>query len=204
MPPRIVYWTSSFEPDMEAVASEVAALRRQFPSSVTWGLSHRHWVLLSLRRGYCLHPQLHLAFRAAARALEPLFQINHIFGSLGDWHYLQGARRRPTVLTIATVGDPVAKPLLDRVDRFVVEYPAGRDELVRLGIDKSRIHLVFPPTDLGRFTPTEAPEGPFTVLFASSPERSDWLESRGVLLILEVAALRPAMRFRLLWRSLGR
>jgi glycosyltransferase involved in cell wall biosynthesis len=203
MPQRIAYWTSAFESEMEAIAAEVAALRRRFPASVAWGLSDCNWVMLSRRRGYCLHPRLHLVFRAATRALEPLFHINHIFGSLGDWFYLRGARRRPTVLTMAAVCDPVAKPLLDHVDRFVVEYPAGREDLERLGIDRGRIRLIFPPTDLGRFAPAEAPEGPFTVLFASSPERASWLESRGVMLILEAAALRPAMRFRLLWRPWG-
>src|SRR4051812_44271899 len=109
---------------MEAVAAEVATLRRHFPSSVAWGLSHRHWVLLSRRRGYCLHPRLHLLFRAATRLLEPAFQLNHIFGSLGDWFFLRGVRRRPTVLTVATWNAPVHDSLLQRVDHFVVETPA--------------------------------------------------------------------------------
>jgi len=93
--PRIAYWTSSFEPHMEAVASEVAVLRRHFSSSVAWGLSHRHWALLSWRRGYCLHPRLHLLFRLVTRLLGPAFEINHIFGSLGDWFYLRGCAGRP-------------------------------------------------------------------------------------------------------------
>src|SRR5205807_895877 len=91
--PRIAYWTSSFEFEMEGIASEVALLRQHFPRSVAWGLSHRHRLLLSQRRGYCLHPRLHLVFRAATRVLEPLFQLNHIFGALGDWFYLAGSRR---------------------------------------------------------------------------------------------------------------
>ena len=68
--PRIAYWTSSFEPHLEAIASEVALLRQAFPSSVAWGMSHRRWALLSRRRGYCLHPRLHLLFRLATRLLE--------------------------------------------------------------------------------------------------------------------------------------
>lgn len=103
MSPRIAYWTSSFRPEMEAIAAEVALLRRHFPGSVAWGLSHRHWVRLSWRRGYCLHPRLHLLFRAATRLLEPAFQLNHIVGSLGDWFYLVGRKRRPTVLTLAAL-----------------------------------------------------------------------------------------------------
>jgi glycosyltransferase involved in cell wall biosynthesis len=188
---------------MEAIAFEVALLRQRYPGSVIWGLSHRHWVLLSWRRGFCLHPRLHGVFRLATRALEPFFGLNHVFGSLGDWFYLVGGRRRPTVLTVVTIEAPVEHALLERVDQFAVEYPAGRDELKRLGIGPERVRLIFPPVDLERFTPAPAVAGPFTVLFASSPDRADWLEARGIPQILDAAALRPRMHFRLLWRPWG-
>ena len=188
---------------MEGIAGEVALLRRHFPSSISWGLNAQHWMLLSLRRGYCLHPSLHLVFRGVTRLVERLFQINHVFGSLGDWFYLQGTRQHPTVLTTAAFADPVEKRLLDRVDRFVVEHPAGRDDVCRLGIASDRIRLVFPPVDLSRFRPAPVRCDQFTVLFASSPAESTWLEARGVSAILDAAALRPNMRFRLLWRPWG-
>ncbi len=188
---------------MEAAAAEVALLRRAFPSGVAWGLSHRRWALLSCRRGYCLHPRLHLLFRLATRLLEPAFDLHHVFGSLGDWFYLGRPRRRPTVLTVTAHGRPLARPLLERVDRFVVEHPEGRDELGRLGIERRRVRLIFPPVDLTAFAPAPAPPGPFTVLFASSPEEESWLAARGVPQLLDAAALRPRMRFRLLWRPWG-
>jgi glycosyltransferase involved in cell wall biosynthesis len=203
MPPRVAFWTSAFEPEMEAVAAEVAVLRRRFSGSVVWGLSHRHWFRLSPDRGWCVHPRLHLVFRAVTRMLEPAFDINHVFGSLGDWFYLEGRRRRPTVVTMAVFQPPVPLSLLRRVDRFVVEHPAGCEWLATLGIDASRIRLIFPPVDLSRFRPTSPPSEPFTVLFASSPDRESWLAARGVPAILEAAALRPEMRFRLLWRPWG-
>jgi len=56
---------------------------------------------------------------------------------------------------------------------------------------------------LKRFTPGPVPEGAFTVLFASSPDRADWLDARGLPQLLDAAALRPQMRFRLLWRPWG-
>ncbi|HEX8201005.1 MAG TPA: glycosyltransferase [Isosphaeraceae bacterium] len=203
MPPRIAYWTSAFEADIEAIASEVSALRRCYPGSVAWGLSHRCWALLSWRRGYCLNPWLSPVFCAATRILEPLFQLNHIFGSLGDWYYLRGTRRRPTVLTMAALSPPVDSSLLDRVDRFVVEYPSAESILTELGIGRERIRLIFPPVDLRRFTPSEAPEAPFTVVFASSAHDASWVEARGLPQLLDAAALRPEMRFRLIWRPWG-
>lgn len=201
--PRVAYWTSAFEPHMEAISAEVALLRRTFPGSVAWGLSRRRWLLCSPSVGYCVHPRLHLLFRLATRLLEPLFDLNHIVGSIGDWFYLEGPRRRPTVLTMAALSTPVPGQLLKRVDRFVVEYPGGRDHLARLGIDAGRVRLIFPPVDLDVFRPAPRPEGPFTVLFASSPDDATWLEARGVPQLLDAAALRPAMRFRLLWRPWG-
>jgi glycosyltransferase involved in cell wall biosynthesis len=203
MPPRVAYWTSAFEPGMEAIANEVALLRQRFPSSIAWGLSHRHWILLSKRRGLCLNPRFHLLFRAAVRVLEPAFQLNHIFGSVGDWFYLQGTRCRPTILTMAAVSPPVQPTLLERVECFVVEYPSGKDCLRRLGIEESRIRLIFPPVDLARFAPRPLMDQPFTVLFASSPDEASWLDARGIPQLLDAAALRPLMRFRLLWRPWG-
>lgn len=203
VPPRIAYWTSSFEPHMEAIASEVDLLRRGYPKSVAWGLSHRHWVLLSRKRGFCLNPRFHLLFRLATRVLDSAFDLHHIFGSVGDWFYLNRSSRRPTVLTVAAHSPPADVKLLQRIDQFVVEYPRARAELERLGIEPQRIRLIFPPVDLMRFRPTPPPSSPFTVLFASSPEEPDWLDARGVPLILEAASSRPGMQFRLLWRPWG-
>jgi glycosyltransferase involved in cell wall biosynthesis len=203
MSPRIAYWTSSFEPEMEAVASEVATLRHYFTSSVAWGLSHRHWILLSHKRGYCLNPRLQVVFRAAAALLEPAFDINHIFGSLGDWFYLRDTKRSPTILTVATANKPVNPELLKRVDKFVVEYPSGRDHLQSLGIRADKIRLIYPGVDQHRFYPAEAPQDRFTVLFVSSPDKKGWLEARGVPQILDAAERHPEMRFRLLWRPWG-
>jgi glycosyltransferase involved in cell wall biosynthesis len=202
MPPRVAYWTSAFEAEMEAIAFEVAALRRHFPGGIAWGLTARNWARLS-PRGVRFHPRLHLAFRFLVRLMEPAFQLNHVFGSVGDWFYLQGVRRRPTVLTAAAWSQPVQPPLLERVDRFVVEYPAGRDHLMGLGIAPAKIRLIFPPVDLERFAYRPPPPAPFTVLFASSPDTESGLRDRGVPQLLEAAALRPQYRFRLLWRPWG-
>lgn len=188
---------------MEAVASEVALLRGHFRASIAWGLSHRHWALASWKRGFCLHPRFHLCFRAATRVFEPVFDVNHVFGSLGDWFYLQAKKKRPTVLTMATMTGKPQRDLLSRISIFVAEHPGGVRHLQEIGIDHDRIRLVHPPVDLHRFCPEPPPDSPFTALFASSPDLESALEARGVPLILEAARMRPQMRFRLLWRPWG-
>ena len=201
MSPRVAFWTSSFEARMEAVASEVALLRRHLPRSSAWGLHSSAWCRTG-RRSVCLHPKLQLPFRVLTRLLEPLHDVNHVFGSLGDWHYLEGPRRRPVILTAAVDGKPVDRQLLERVSVFVAETPAGRDALIADGFG-DRVRMILPPVNLDRFRPTAQPDGPFTVLFASSPDRSDWLAGRGVPQLLDAAAELADVRFRLLWRPWG-
>jgi glycosyltransferase involved in cell wall biosynthesis len=147
---------------------------------------------------------MQLAFRAVTWLLQRAFDVNHIIGGLGDWFHLRAVTpSRPTILSLAVAGSRCEEDLLDKIDRFAIEWPAAREDLMRQGIDSKRIRLVFPPVDLQRFRPAPLPESPFTVLFASSPDRADWLEPRGVHRIVEAAALHPRMRFRLLWRSWG-
>lgn len=203
MTPSVAYWTSALFPEMEAIAGEVALLRRHFRPSVAWGVSPARWLQLSWRRGFGVHPRMHLAFRAATWILQRAFRVNHLVGGLGDWFHLKAARKRPTVLTVAVDSAPSELRLLDRVDRFVVEWPAARDRLNALGIGRERIELVFPPVDLDRFSPNGDPDGQPIVLFASSPDRPDWLEARGVPLLLQAAERLPGVRFRLLWRPWG-
>ncbi len=203
VPPRIVYWSHSFEFEMEAVAAEVACLRRAFPGSVTWGLSDRRLGLLSWKRGFSLHPRLHLLFRGTTWFMQRAFDVNHLFGGLGDWFHLTAVKKHPTVFTMVATEPVCDIRLLQKVDRFIAEWPAARDDLQRAGVDAQKIDLIFPPVELGRFRPADAPAGPFTVLFASSPEISEWLSSRGVDLLLDAARERPQMRFRLIWRPWG-
>ena len=203
MPTRVAYWTSAFYPEMEAIAGEVALLRREFPASVAWGISPNCRLQMSWRRGFGFHPRLHWLFRGVTSVLQRGYDVNHIFGSLGDWFHLKAASKKPTILTAAAVSAPCDARLLERVDKFVVEWPQGRDPLIQHGIPAEDIRLILPPVDTDRFRPQPAPDCAFTVLFASSPERSDWLTGRGVHLLLDAAALRPEYRFRLLWRPWG-
>lgn len=200
--PSVAYWTNSFEPAIEAVASEVASLRRAFPRSAVWGISPRDTQLVAYKNGLCFHPRAAVVFRAVTAVMQWRFDLNHVFGTLADWHHLRAIWKGPTILTVC-LGGSSSGELLGKVDRFAVEWPAARDELLARGIDSKRIDLVYPPVDLERFSPSPPPTGDFTVLFASSPDSARWLAGRGVGLLLEAAALCPRMRFRLVWRPWG-
>jgi glycosyltransferase involved in cell wall biosynthesis len=201
--PSIAYWATSFDADMEALASEVACLRRNFRPSIVWGVNGRPRWPVSWRNGWSFHPRLQLLFRGLTAVAQHAFDINHVFGSLGDWYHLRAVRKRPTILTVAVTSKACGEELLSKVDRFVVEWPSARDELLGMGIERERVELVFPPVDLDRFRPSPRPPEPFTVLFASSPDRADWVDDRGVGLLLEAARQRPEWRFKFVWRPWG-
>ena len=198
VPEGIAYWLSSFDPDMEAIASEVALLRRTFPGSTAWGVSPSVAMTCSAGAGFGVNPRLHLLFRVVTRVRQSRYAIQHLFGGLGDWYHLRALGRHPAVMTVAVEGEPADADLLGKIDRFVVEWPGARDALERLGIPSGRISCVPPPVDLGRFTVAPRPDGRFSVLFASAPARSDWIEARGVGLVLDAAAELPEVRFTLL------
>lgn len=201
--PRVAYWSSSFEPSMEAMASEVALLRKRFPDNALWGVSPAANLRLSRRDGFAFHPKYHWLFRGMAALWQGRYDINHLFGSLGDWFHLRALAARPAVLTLAVHGKVGERALLDKVDQFVVEWPNAAEYLRSFGVSDDRIRLIPPPVNLDRFAPTPRRDRPFTVLFASAPERADWFEGRGILLILEAAARLPQMEFRIPWRPWG-
>jgi glycosyltransferase involved in cell wall biosynthesis len=188
---------------MEAVASEVALLRRTFPKSVVWGVSQRDGFRFSWRRGFAVSPRFAIPFTVVARMAQRAFQVNHVFGGLGDWFHLRALSSQPTILTLALHSHHCDKRLLKKIDHFVVEWPQAEDQLLEMGVAREQIDLVLPPVDLAVFTPSPAPQGPFTVLFVSSPDRKEWLHARGIDLLLETAELCREMRFILLWRPWG-
>jgi len=203
MSPRIAYWTTSFVPEMEAIAAEVALLRRNFPRSVIWGVSSRDGNRLHWTKGFAVSPRFQIPFRLITAVAQHAFHINHLIGGLGDWFHLRSLTKRPTVLTLAVNAPAACRELLGRVDRYVVEWPAAIANLSLLGVNADRVDVIYPSVDIDKFTPRPRPDGPFTVLFASSPDRKDWLTARGVDALLDTAALCPQMRFRLLWRPWG-
>ena len=188
---------------MEAIAGEVALLRGAFPRSAQWGVTRDRVLQPSWRKGIAFNPRLYPLFHAFTSVAQHAFHLNHLMGSLGDWHHLRSVSKRPVILTVALRQPPCDFTLLRKVQRFVVEWPGARTFLMRHGVNRQDIELVYPPVDLGHFVPSTKPKGPFTVLFASSPARADWFDGRGVPIVLAAARLCPRMRFVMCWRPWG-
>ncbi len=200
----MTYWTGNWNPGREAISQEIAWLRRSVAGrSVvvacspreTWGWDRRERVLR-------LRPSP-VAYRAAASVVERLGEVTHVFGGLDSWYPLRFLGRRPLVVTLVTAGPPVAQELLGKVSVWVAETESLAEDARAAGVDPARVRLIRPGVDLERFTPAPPPEGPFTVLFASSPQSVEDMEGRGVHLLVETARLLPDVRFVLAWRAWG-
>lgn len=199
--PKIAYRCSSFDWEMEAVASEVALLRRHFPGSIVWGVGPRIRGVRFSRGVFAFHHRWSLLFRLLVTIGQGRFDIQHLFGGFSDWFHLRYVRdSRPVLLTVATTLPSDGLEFVDKISFFAVEWPAAADWLIGQGVASDRVRIVWPPVDTERFKPVREPPDRFTVLFASSPDRADWMEARGIGLILEAARLCPDYRFRLVWR----
>src|SRR5262249_20228838 len=120
--------------------------------------------------------------------------------------------RGPTILTIAVTTETLPAAVYQRIRRFVAHSTTTVEELAALGVERSRIHLIYPGVNLERFqprpraaalplevAPTGAP-GRFRILFATTPNTIDGLRTRGVHLLLEAARRMPEIDFILPWR----
>lgn len=135
---------------------------------------------------------------------ERWFDVSHVYTSLADWHFLNALGQRPIVLTITQGGMPADPKLLGKVARVVAETDRLAAEALRLGVPSDRISVAYPGVDLQLFSEVPVPPIPWKCVFASSPENTDEIRTKGVDLLLEAARVRSDIEFTLLWRPFGR
>ena len=206
MPPRVTYWTGTFDPAREAISKELETLRRAMrPSAPVVSLASRQSSSISPRdRVVRLAGDRWLTFRATAAIVEPLGDVTHAFGAMNAWHMLRALGRRPMIFTVALPGPALEPGLYDKVTVFVAESECLADDLRRAGIGADRIRVIYPGVDLAEYRPvTRAAGDRFQILFASSPAHAGEFEARGIPLLVELARLCPEMDVTLLWRSWG-
>ena len=206
MPPRVTYWTGTWDPDREAISKEVQLLRSAGGAShpVVSFAPGQHSALRPAERVVQLSARRWILVRAVASVVERYGAISHVFGGLSSWHLLRAVGRRPVVLTAAIPGEPADRAIWSHVSIAVAESEPLAEALRRIGMPADRVRLIYPGVDLDRFTPGPGPSARrFRMLFASSPSDAAEFERRGIPLLVETARRCPEIDVALLWREWG-
>lgn len=194
-------------PEWEAASKEVLHLLEAMTDEFDTHLlamnnKHRRLVLTGKQK------HLPLPWGAAGlpffRSYASRFDLNHIVASLSERHLVSRLKGPKTILT-ASKDDPSMQTMEGNL-KHVRELPAviveslwHREMLLQAGLDRERIHLIYPGKAIQPYT---RPDGPFTIVFATSPRGPNDFLARGIHLMLEVAKVLPEVRFRLVWRKL--
>jgi glycosyltransferase involved in cell wall biosynthesis len=205
VPPRVTYWTGTWDPAREAISKEISTLRagvRARSPLVAYSAGNRTRV--ALRSGtLTLSARWWPALRLAAGFIEPRGDVSHVFGGGGSWHLLRALGRRPILLTAVVAPGAPDRALYSKCARVVVESEAVIGAWVAAGVSPEAIELVRPAIDLDHYRPAATRSSRFTLLFASSPADPEEIESRGIGLLVELARLNPDMDILVPWRVWG-
>jgi glycosyltransferase involved in cell wall biosynthesis len=202
---KIFYLSGAIEPHREGISKEVFALHNHFKESFVLGTSPDGGFMHSQSRRYCgipakLLPTIRYWLRFVARD----FQLIHIVHGIDCYHYLKVRRSTPVILTAISVDHILSMNHYEKVQTIVVESARDRQRLVAHGFDPEKVVVIYPGSDLSLFNDkVPPPDGPFKILFASSPFSSEYMVPRGVRLLLEVAKIKTDVEFILLWRKRG-
>ena len=206
MPPRVTYWTGTWDPRKEAISKEIAALRigsRRHAPLVGFSPAHANELDLGARELRLSHRRW-MALRFAAGVVEPLGDVTHVFGGRDSWHLLRAVGRRPVVLTAVVSDPPGSTPPRMDFARVVVETENERDEWLALGYPADRLAIIRPGIDLTAFCPVRRPPvHPRRLLFASTPADPHEIDARGIPLLVELARARPDIEIAVPWRQWG-
>lgn len=206
MPPRVTYWTGTWDPAKEAISKEVNALRtgsrgRAPVVSFSPGQSS---LVNAADRVLQLSGEAWPILRAVAAVVERRGDVTHIFGGQHSWHLFRALGRRPILLTAIAARDGTDRLPHVNVARVAIESDVGADEWVDAGVPRDRIVVVRPGVDLSWFSVVPAPpDGRFTLLFASTPSDPAEIEPRGIPVLVELAKRRPDVDILVPWRQWG-
>ena len=206
MPPKVSYWTGTWDPQKEAISKEVNALRVGARAQATVvSFAPGQSVRLNRRdRVLTLPASAWLLLRGVAALVEPRADVTHVFGGHVSWHFLRSLGRRPILLTAVVPGPPDSGLALEKLAYVAVEAGGLADDWVRLGLPRERVVLVHPGIDLERFVALPPPaQSRFQLLFASTPADPSEFAARGLDLLIELARRRPDIDVVVPWRKWG-
>ena len=205
MPPRVTYWTGTWDSQKEAISKEVNALRtgsRARAPVVSFSPAQR----IRIDRGQrvlMLSGPAWPALRAVAFFLEPRGDVTHVFGGQFSWHLFRALGRRPILLTAVASAEGARLPDAN-IEQVAVETAAGIAEWLEAGIPRERIHVIHPGIDLDWHRPPGGPSPDrFRLLFASTPSDPAEIAPRGIPTLVDLARLRPDVDIWIPWRQWG-
>lgn len=210
MPKKISYFLHDFTPDREALSKESEILyshfdnQRDFQASIH-DISTKFKMKFSKSRVCYPGWMLPLGY-FFTRHLQNHSDLIHIVGSVTGRIYLRILNRKPAVLTNASaiIMDRVesCKSYWSKLDRIVVECNRDKKILLGCGVSPERLKLIYPGVQLPEVTTPKIGKK-FKILFASAPISNEVEEfsSKGLDLILKVAAELKDCSFTLLWRK---
>jgi glycosyltransferase involved in cell wall biosynthesis len=203
---EIVYWSiACLEPTIEGVSKEVFQLAGHFRDSLIFGINTQYLFRMSLGQRYIgFHSRLDPLLRILIPLVELSCRINHIYGEICPWIFYKTLKRKPLVLTIASEKGRPQLDFMARCHKIIVQTETLRREILALGIDRTKVELLYPAIDLARFRPLPKVSGLSKsprVLFATAPRSQEEMVGRGVYLVLEAAKASPDIHYRLLYRT---
>lgn len=208
MPKKIIYWVQRYKPSHEAISKEVEILANYFKKKYEVlifdlhldGLFNFKFNKKMVSHHFIYYPLTFLF----AKALNKRSNLSHIYTSLCDLPYLHVLRKKPIILTAtAPCSEKRLKKkirLLKRLDKIIVENEYDKGLLLKHGISPKSIALIYPPVDLGNFFYSKAKNKKFTILYATSPERTGDFGLRGFNLIASTAKFSDNTVFDAPWR----
>ena len=208
MPKKIIYWVQRYKPTHEAISKEVNILADHFGRKDDVRIFDLHLdgvFSFKASKGIISH---HFAYYPltfiVAKFLNRKGNLSHIYTSLCDLPYLHIIKKKPIILTAAApCNEQRLKKkikLLKRLDKIVVETESDKELLLKYGVSKSKIELVYPPVDLKKFSYKKAKSRRFTILYATCPEKNKDFGLRGFNLIAEAASADKNIAFEAPWR----
>jgi glycosyltransferase involved in cell wall biosynthesis len=202
---RVIYWCGWLDPQMVAVSKEMCQLMQAFPKSMAFGVSSHHRLAFHpWQHRFGVHQALYPLMKWSLPYLERRFDLNHVYTSLADWHFLNVLGQRPIVLTVTQRGVPADGRLLRKVRRVVTESEALAEDARSAGVPDDRVSVIYPGVDLETFRAVPPPPvGRWKCLFASSPENMAEVHTKGLDLLLQLAERDPSFELVVLWRPFG-
>ena len=203
---RIIYWnTSCLEPEVEAVSKEVFQLASHFRPSFLFSINPQISLRGSLARRYLgFHPRFDPLLRILIPLLESAGDINHVYGEMSPWTFSKTLKRKPLVLTIASEKGTPQPDFFDRCRKIIVQTEAMHKTLRTLGVEESKVVVLYPAVELQRFAPRQASTKEMhrpNVLFATAPRTREEMQDRGVNLLLAAAKESLDVHYHLLYRQ---